>query len=632
MEFDTFLNNNQILNCNLKNPMIYATLQLVYNSLTKTTRGITENSLKLELRKKFGSDFKANQLGYWLSRGWSEEDATQKIKALQKGRTKNQIDYWLKQGFTIENTEVEVTKFQQEQANKASEKGSHKGKFSKEWFEKKYGDLWEIEYKNHNEKKTSKIKKSNLTDDEWKELVEKKNETYYSKSDIKRKEINERRTKLLDKGNNELYSEEDFIKKFGEVKGKLKWKIRNEKISEQMKEKSAFRNPEIQVKCKDTMFEKYGELHAMHVPEFRDKQAASLAEIFSCKERKNEIVSKRYNTIDEKYGSRENYLKTVNESFNKTVYSKLGGKEYSKEMLIDNLKTLTPTEIAENFGVSHDYIMRRIRFFDVTYAFNNISTPHKKIRNILIENNIEFLENKRILDRKEIDIWIPSKNLGIEINGIFWHSEISGKKDEHYHLNKTEIANEKGIDLLHFTDHEIANKFEITKSLILSYLFEYEIGTNLNYEIRQVSEKIKIIFLDENHIHGNCNDFNNLGLFIDGTLVELLCFKKIKKSKYQIFRHCTKNNYFGEGKLLKYFIENTNPRSIEFLIDRRYFSIYSLKKIGFVLERIISPSFTLLDKNYKIDLSENIENWEKLKESGYDRIWDCGFYQMIWKK
>ncbi|WP_244278072.1 hypothetical protein [Gordonia westfalica] len=35
----------------------------------------------------------------------------------------------------------------------------------------------------------------------------------------------------------------------------------------------------------------------------------------------------------------------------------------------------------------------------------------------------------------ELDIYIPSKNIAVEFNGLYWHSEDAGK-DRHYHQRK----------------------------------------------------------------------------------------------------------------------------------------------------------------------------------------------------
>ncbi|MCD8208271.1 MAG: hypothetical protein LUD72_10075 [Bacteroidales bacterium] len=53
--------------------------------------------------------------------------------------------------------------------------------------------------------------------------------------------------------------------------------------------------------------------------------------------------------------------------------------------------------------------------------------------------------DRAILDGQEIDILVPSLNIGIEYNGLIWHSEAFGKGRE-YHLNKTALCEQKGVD------------------------------------------------------------------------------------------------------------------------------------------------------------------------------------------
>lgn len=69
------------------------------------------------------------------------------------------------------------------------------------------------------------------------------------------------------------------------------------------------------------------------------------------------------------------------------------------------------------------------------------------------------------LDKKEIDIFLPNLNVGIEVNGILSHnsthniiSEYRGTADipkpRDYHLKKTEYALKNGIYLIHIWEHE----------------------------------------------------------------------------------------------------------------------------------------------------------------------------------
>ncbi len=71
-----------------------------------------------------------------------------------------------------------------------------------------------------------------------------------------------------------------------------------------------------------------------------------------------------------------------------------------------------------------------------------------KYPDIEIKSSItpEWFEGKR-----EIDIYIPSKNLAIEYNGDYWHSEKFGR-DREWHERKSNEAKSAGVTLLHIWD------------------------------------------------------------------------------------------------------------------------------------------------------------------------------------
>ena len=64
---------------------------------------------------------------------------------------------------------------------------------------------------------------------------------------------------------------------------------------------------------------------------------------------------------------------------------------------------------------------------------------------IFYKDDIE-VGNKKILNGKEIDIFLPKLNLGIEFNGVYWHS--TQLKDNMYHYEKKKLGMEKGIDII----------------------------------------------------------------------------------------------------------------------------------------------------------------------------------------
>ena len=115
----------------------------------------------------------------------------------------------------------------------------------------------------------------------------------------------------------------------------------------------------------------------------------------------------------------------------------------------------------------------------------------------------DVIENDRtILEGKEIDILIPSKNIGIEVNGLIWHSE-KFDVDFQYHVNKSEKCLNKGIRLIQIYEDEWYSKKNIIKSRLRNLL---QCNTEKIYarkcEIKEVSYEESNIFLNENHLQG----------------------------------------------------------------------------------------------------------------------------------
>ena len=134
-----------------------------------------------------------------------------------------------------------------------------------------------------------------------------------------------------------------------------------------------------------------------------------------------------------------------------------------------------------------------------------ISKYEKELQDFLNENNIEFEPNRQILIGKEIDILIPSLKLGIEFNGLKFHTEFFGKKAHRYHLDKTVQCNEKGYKLIHIFEDEFVNHKEIVYNKL-----RHAIGLNRNLpkvggrkcEVKTIYSNDAKTFLNENHIQG----------------------------------------------------------------------------------------------------------------------------------
>ena len=135
-------------------------------------------------------------------------------------------------------------------------------------------------------------------------------------------------------------------------------------------------------------------------------------------------------------------------------------------------------------------------------VYNHTSISEKEISDFIKSIcNYEILENDRnIISPKELDVYIPQKNLAIEFDGLYFHSTKFGK-DSDYHLGKTLACEEKGIRLIHIFEDEWLFKRQIVESIIKSALgiYKQKIFAR-NCEVKEIDDKTFRNFCNENHI------------------------------------------------------------------------------------------------------------------------------------
>ena len=275
-----------------------------------------------------------------------------------------------------------------------------------------------------------------------------------------------------------------------------------------------------------------------------------------------------------------------------------------------------------------------------------MSKPEREINTFLDSISITGnTSDRKILNGLELDIYIPSNNLAIEFDGLYWHNELHKPND--YHLNKTKECQSNNIQLIHIFEDEWMFKENIVKSRIKNIL---GLTQNRIYGrkciIKEVNIKDSKLFLDNNHIQGKVNSSINIGLYYNNELVSLMCFNKprsgigSKYDGYELSRFCNKldTTVIGSAsKLLKYFENMYQPKEIKSYADLRWSEGNLYKTLGFELNHINEPNYWYIINNqrkhrfnYRKSLLIN-EGFDASKtereimfERGIYRIYDCG--------
>lgn len=284
-----------------------------------------------------------------------------------------------------------------------------------------------------------------------------------------------------------------------------------------------------------------------------------------------------------------------------------------------------------------------------------VSLQEQELINFLKENNIKFEERKRNLmpsSHKEIDIFLPEFNIGIEYNGLRWHSD-EFNKDINYHKNKTDECEKVGIRLIHIFEDEWVLKKDIVKSKIL-HILNAENKEKImarKCEVKKISKKESKEFLIKNHIQGYSRSTTNIGAFFEDKLIGVASFIKIGED-YILNRLATDINYICQGvcsKLVYFFEKNYEYRNLLTFADKRWVSennIYNI--LGFKIDSIVKPSYTYrkgnsIERIHKFNLRKNaihkkyglplsMTEEEMTKKLKFYKIYDCGLIKYIKKR
>lgn len=249
---------------------------------------------------------------------------------------------------------------------------------------------------------------------------------------------------------------------------------------------------------------------------------------------------------------------------------------------------------------------------------------------------------------KEVDIYIPSLNIGIEYCGLYWHHENSPTpRDRNYHYNKFKLCKDKDIQLITIFEDEWLNRKNQIKSFLLSKLNKNSKKIYARKcEIRKTEKKLTNKFLDENHIQGKVRHKIAFGLYYQEELVGLVTGDKHHRQNQPSFvlnRLVFKSGVSVVGgasklvkRLKKYAKDNRYDKIISWSDNRISFGkVY--KTTGWIKTEELKPDYSYCignssrkskqscQKKNLIKLGAFGKTEKQMAESlGYNRIWDCG--------
>ncbi len=495
---------------------------------------------------------------------------------------------------------------------------------------------------------------------------------------------NKRKNSLIEKYGVDNISKSDYFKEKYKETCIERYGVENVSQSQNIKNKVKktnlkkygceyiFQSEEIKNKIKDIIIDKYGVDNISKSDYFKEKFKETCIDRYDSNHfmiSSDKIKEKIKKTNLKRYGVKTN-LQILN-----IKKSAIKGKKITSDNTIIDL-------LNKNFKNSIEYINRIsmgkynvkcnicLNEFSILYSYikyyENICpfcNPKLKSSSKIEKEVVDFIksiidseiiENSRsIISPKELDIYIPNKNIAIEINGVYWHSEQFHNSS--YHISKTNECEKQNIQLIHIFEDEWIFKKDIVKSRLKQILNVNNIERihARKCQIKEIDSKTKNEFLEKYHIQGKDNASIKLGAFYNDELVSVMTFShgniskgsKKKEYVYELNRFATNNAYHIPGiasKLLHYFKCNYDWEQIFSYADRRWSQGNLYHKLGFEFDSYTQPNYWYTKDGIKRihrfalrkrpdepkDISERILR----EQEGYYRIWDCGNLKFVINK
>ena len=396
-----------------------------------------------------------------------------------------------------------------------------------------------------------------------------------------------------------------------------------------------FQSKEVQDKIPQTFLNKYGTTN-INAEEWKKEKA-------------------KQTTVD-RYGVESYYLSVEAEEYRKELRRKTCDKYW--ELL--SKSTVEPLFTREEYNGGFDTFLFKCKLCQTEFTDylwhdhipncpvcrkNGISSKEKEVyfflkgiyKNQILKNDRFILENNN-----EIDIYLLQDNIGIEFDGLYYHSiglgEV-GKSDKNYHLSKTEECLNKGISLIHIFESDWVLKRDIVEDILKRKLNLITINNDdVNYSF--ITPEVAKAFLEKNNILGyDRASFLNIGCFLNKNLIAVMSLEKLSfnnKKAIKISRFCEELNFHNKSVLKGFisFIENNIEGTLLAECDRRYFLGSSYKEAGFSFLRETKPrawyikGYNLFSEEYCKDHIYNNKNNKEFDEVmlhlGYRIIYDCG--------
>lgn len=272
------------------------------------------------------------------------------------------------------------------------------------------------------------------------------------------------------------------------------------------------------------------------------------------------------------------------------------------------------------------------------------SNEEKEIEEFLTSLGVDFSSsNKSLIHPYELDFTIDGKNIAIEYNGLYWHSE--AHKDKDYHLKKTKRCSDVGYQLIHIFQDEWVHRKEQVKSRLRHILGITERRAHARQLTIMDMDSGIVRFFNEHHLQGWVGASRTIGAFAGDTCLAAMSFSPSRMGigaggdHWELVRFAVASGWSIPGvasRLLNHFRRDYHGSIVSYA-DARWSMGHLYRQLGFTLTGWSPPNYWYLKRDrryhrlqfrkdrliadgYDRDKTER----QIMAERGFLRIYDCG--------
>jgi hypothetical protein len=452
----------------------------------------------------------------------------------------------------------------------------------------------------------------------------------------------------------QLRKEVTMLEKYGVKSGVLSPTIRAKQRTTCMDRYGSatpFQSAKIQQKVRDNTLEKYGVTSTALLPDVKAKQLATRQSRYG-----HDFIFQSVDTQDAieantrlEYGGRTLSQRHISPE----VMDKLENVDWMTNAYVN--QTLSSTHIATYLlhgEVTDTTVLKYLNQHCIPIRKDQFrSSAEIEIANFINSFVSCEVSNRLIIHPYELDVVIPTKNIAIEYNGLYWHRESHVGKNKH--LLKTQLCEKSGYTLLQILEPEWYYHRSATESLIKRVLdvspTKYHVNDCTAYPI---SRRDADWFFVENAITGISNQSKYFyGVRVDRQLVAVLALDGINNNVVRIDNFSYAIDTYVPGllrQLMASFCKQYNVTKVIHQTDRRLPEQY-VEESGFKLVHTTPPVgyyFSIASKTPFLcspnkftkaniaavvpDFDEQKTLYENMLDNKFDRFWDCGTNVYEW--